>query len=113
MTDSEFLDRAEEAFKWIESSCDRLNENGGVDIDNQRSGAMLTLAFGNKSQIVVNLQKPLHEIWLAAKSGGYHFRYESGVWKDTKGAGELLATLSGCATEQAGMKLSFEKTFSS
>ena len=62
MTDLEFLDRAESALKAIESHCDRINDAGDADIDNQRTGGMITLTFENKSQIVVNLQKPLQEI---------------------------------------------------
>jgi CyaY protein len=44
-------------------------------VDNQRVGGMVTLTFANRSQIVINLQKPLHEIWLAARQGGYHFKW--------------------------------------
>jgi CyaY protein len=48
--------------------------------------------FANRSQIVINQQKPLHEIWLAAKAGGFHYRFDEDkkVWLDTKGAGEVL-----------------------
>ena len=70
MTDLEFLDRAEAALRAIELACDRINEDSDTDVDNQRVGGMVTLVFANRSQIVVNLQKPLHEIWMAAKSGG-------------------------------------------
>ncbi len=68
---------------------------------------MVTITFANRSQIVVNLQKPLHEIWLAAKSGGYHYQFDGRQWLDTKGAGELLANLSRAASEQAGKALTF------
>jgi CyaY protein len=53
----------------IEQCCDRINEETDADVDNQRVGGMVTLVFANRSQIVVNLQKPLHEVWLAARSG--------------------------------------------
>src|SRR3990167_4253825 len=105
MTDSEFLDRAELVLKAVEASCDRINEETAADIDNQRVGGMVTLVFANKSQIVINLQKPLHEIWLAAKSGGYHYKFENQQWLDTKGQGEFFANLSRCASEQAGCLL--------
>ena len=68
---------------------------------------MVTLTFANRSQMVVNLQKPLHEIWLAAKSGGYHYRWVDGNWQDTKGQDEFFATLSRNATLQAGQALRF------
>ncbi len=107
MTDSEFLDQAEQALKGIEASCDRINDSTQADIDNQRTGGMITLVFANQSQIVINLQKPLHEIWLAAKCGGFHYKFESGQWLDTKGQGELFASLSRYASEQSGAALSF------
>ena len=107
MTDIEFLDHAEAALKAVEASCDRMNDATDADIDNQRTGGMITLVFANKSQIVINLQKPLHEIWLAAKSGGYHYKFSSGQWLDTKGQGEFFASLSRYASEQSGFALSF------
>lgn len=107
MIDSEFLDRAELVLKAVEASCDRINEETTADIDNQRVGGMVTLVFANKSQIVINLQKPLHEIWLAARCGGFHFRFEDGQWLDTKGQGEFFSGLSRYASDQAGCPLVF------
>lgn len=107
MTDPEFMDRAESLLRAIESCCDRINEQTDADIDNQRVGGMVTLTFANGSQIVVNLQKPLHEIWLAARSGGYHYRFDGVHWQDTKGQGEFFAGLSRDATAQAGQALVF------
>ena len=107
MTDLEFLDQAEKLLKAVEASCDHVNDESLADIDNQRVGAMVTLTFPNRSQIVINLQKPLHEIWLAAKSGGYHYKFENAKWLDTKGQGEFFDCLSRCASEQAGCSLSF------
>jgi len=108
MTDLEFMDLAERVLKSIEASCDRINERTEADIDNQRSGGLITLLFANRSQIVINLQKPLHEIWLAAKSGGFHYQFDGKQWMDTKGQGEFFAMLSRSASEQAGQTLIFE-----
>ena len=107
MTDLEFLDRAEAALKAIELACDRINEDSDADVDNQRTGGMVTLTFANRSQIVVNLQKPLHEVWLAARCGGFHYRFDGAQWMDTKGQGEFWDSLSRYASEQAGLPLSF------
>lgn len=107
MTDIEFLDLAENALKAIEAHCDRINQETDADIDNQRTGGMVTLMFDNHSQIIVNLQKPLQEIWLAAKRGGFHYKNINGQWLDTKGQGELFEMLSSCASEQAHMTLKF------
>lgn len=107
MTDLEYLDRAEAVLKAVELGCDRINEDSDADVDAQRVGGMITLTFRNRSQIVLNLQKPLHEIWLASRSGGYHYRYDGVRWMDTKGAGEFFEHLSREASAQAGMALRF------
>ena len=107
MTDLEYQDLAEGVLKSIELNCDRLNDDTDVDIDNQRSGGMITLVFRNHSQIVVNLQKPLQEIWMAAKAGGFHYKFNSIHWADTKDSNEFFANLSRCASEQAGQPLVF------
>ena len=107
MTDIEYMDRAEAALAAIEESCDRINDATDADIDNQRVGGMITISFQNGSQLIVNLQKPLQEIWLAARSGGYHYRHDGKAWVDTKTGEELFANLSREATLQAGMPLRF------
>ena len=107
MTDLEFLDRAELLLKAVELACDRINDEGDADIDNQRVGGMITLTFDNRSQIIINLQKPLHEVWLAARSGGYHFKFEGQQWLDTKGQGEFFERLSQDASAQTGLALTF------
>ena len=107
MTDLEFMDRAELLLQAVEQCCDRINDATDADVDNQRSGGMVTLAFSNRSQIIINLQKPLQEIWMAAKAGGFHYKFNSGQWLDTKDSSEFYANLSRCASEQAAQPLVF------
>lgn len=107
MTDPEYMDQAEALLRAVEASCDRINDESDADIDSQRVGGMVTLSFRNGSQIVVNLQKPLQEVWLAAKGGGFHYRFDGRQWMDTKGAGEFFAALSRHASQQAGQPLRF------
>lgn len=107
MTDLQYQDLAESALKAIEQACDRINDETDADVDNQRTGGMITLAFSNRSQIVINLQKPLQEIWMAAKAGGFHYKFNSAQWTDTKDGSELFAALSRYASEQAGQALLF------
>jgi CyaY protein len=108
MTDLEFLDQAEKLLLAVERNCDRINDTGDADVDSQRTGGMVTLTFPNRSQIIINLQKPLHEVWMAARSGGYHYRFDGAVWQDTKGAGEFFDRLSQDAALQSGTPLRFE-----
>ncbi|MEY3460367.1 MAG: hypothetical protein RLZZ03_20 [Pseudomonadota bacterium] len=107
MTELEYLDCAEAALQAVEMACDRINDDTDADIDNQRTGGMVTLTFDNRSQIIINLQKPLQEIWMAARAGGFHYKCVNGQWLDTKGAGEFFADLSRYASEQAGQPLRF------
>ena len=107
MTDLEYMDQAERLLALVETSCDRINDETDADIDNQRVGGMVTLTFRNRSQIVINLQKPLQEVWLAARCGGFHYRFDAGRWMDTKGQGEFWASLSRYASEQSGQALRF------
>ena len=107
MTDSEFMDRAEALLARIEACCDRINDETDADIDNQRVGGMVTLTFRGGSQIIVNLQKPLHEVWMAARAGGFHYRFDGEHWVDSKGSGEFFAGLTRYASEQAGQPVEF------
>ena len=107
MTDPEYMDRAEALLASIERGCDRINDETDADIDNQRVGGMITITFRNGSQLIINLQKPLQEIWLAARSGGYHYRHDGSAWLDTKTGAEFYEQLSREATAQAGQALRF------
>lgn len=108
MTDLQFMDQAEALLKAVELGCDRINDHSEADIDNQRTGAMVTLTFPDRSQIIINLQKPLHEVWMAARSGGFHYRRRDGLWLDTKDGSEFFDTLSRCASEQGRLPVRFE-----
>jgi CyaY protein len=107
MTDTEYMDHAEALLERIEARCDEIDEATEADIDSQRVGGMVTLTFRNGTQIIVNTQKPLHEIWMAARSGGFHYKFDGERWMDTKGNGEFFANLTRYASEQAGMPLAF------
>lgn len=107
MTDIEYLNHAEQALAAIELACDRINDATDADIDNQRTGAMITLTFTNRSQIIINLQKPLQEIWMAARAGGFHYKFNSGEWLDTKDNSEFFAALTLYAGQQAGQPVVF------
>jgi CyaY protein len=107
MTDFEFLTQAELLLQAVERNCDQINESQSVDLDNQRVGSMVTMTFADRSQIVINLQKPLHEVWLASRLGGFHYRWTDTCWTDTKGQGEFFENLSKQASAHALTSLVF------
>jgi CyaY protein len=98
MTDAEFHRAAEAMMARIEEAI----EASGADIECENAGDVLTLEFANRSKIIVNKQTPAHELWVAAKSGGYHYAMRDGQWLNTQSQGELLTELSRFATAQAG-----------
>jgi CyaY protein len=91
----------------IEACTDQWLQDDVIDIDTQRTGGLLELSFPGGSKIVVNTQPPLHEVWLAARGGGYHYRYDGAQWVDTRDGSEFLAALSHHASLQAGKTLQF------
>lgn len=106
MTDLEYLNQAEALLRAVEAHCDRINDETDADIDNQRVGGMITLTFSNHSQIIINLQKPLQEVWMAARAGGFHYKFDT-AWRNTRDASEFFADLSRYASEQSGLALNF------
>jgi CyaY protein len=106
--DSTYDTAARQALARIEKSVDAWLDADVVDIDAARSGGMLTLVLPNRTQLIVNMQPPLHELWLAARSGGFHFRYAGDDrWQDTRTGDEFFKVLSSCLSEQTGQALQF------
>lgn len=91
----------------IEAATDRWLQDDVIDIDSHRSGGLLELAFPNGSKIIINTQPPLHEVWLAARGGGFHYRWLDGHWRDTRDGSEFIAAVSQHASLQAGQPLVF------
>ena len=108
LSDADFHAKASAVLARVEAVTDALLEADVVDIDARRTGGMLELSLPNGSKLVLNTQPPLHEIWLAARAGGYHFKWaDDGCWRDTRSGVEFFALLSARASEQAGQALSF------
>lgn len=104
MTDAEYHQLADDAFKRIENALDGAETL--IDCD-RKGGSVLEITFENDSQIIVNKQAPLHELWLAARAGGFHYVWKDGAWRDTRDGGEFFEALSRMASEQAGETLRF------
>jgi CyaY protein len=106
LSDADYHAKAHGLLARIEAQIDAWLEEDVVDIDTHRTGGLLELSMPGGSKIVLNTQPPLQEIWLAARSGGYHFKWDGSQWLDREGH-ELLDRLSRCASEQAGQALTF------
>jgi CyaY protein len=98
MTPSEFDSLADATLERIA----RAVEESGADCECEPKGSgVLELEFADGSRIVVNRHSAARQIWVAARSGGYHFRWDGSDWVDTREGGELLAALSRLVSEQS------------
>lgn len=99
MEETEFNRLAEAALARIERALDDC----GADIDYElQPGGVLELEFGDGSKIIINRHAAAREIWVAARSGGFHFRHENRRWIGTRDGVELFEALSRLASEQSG-----------
>lgn len=107
LSDAEYRRRADAVLSAVEATVDAWLQADIVDIDTQRTGGLLQLGFPDGSQIILNTQPPLQEIWMAARSGGFHYRLVGNRWCNTRDGGDFFAALSECASQQAGKPLVF------
>ena len=99
LSDAEYRAKTSAVLARIESTIDRWLQDDVIDIDTLRTGGLLELSFPNGSKIVLNTQPPLHELWMAARRGGYHYHHVDGRWIDREGS-EFFEALSACASQQ-------------
>lgn len=108
--DSQFHQLGAHLLESIELALESADDLLDLDLDVARQGGnVINIQFRDRSVIVVNTQPPLHEIWVAAKCGGFHYRWAGimakPLWLDTKTGRELLSDLSEFASAQAGQAL--------
>jgi len=92
-----------------QQALEELLEDHADDIE--ITAGMMTIKFDNGSQLIISRQEPLRQLWLAARSGGFHFDYdeESGKWSCEKSEELLGEVLARCVQDQAGLELDFEE----
>lgn len=105
MTETEFMAVSQQVIDSIEEAFDA----SGIDVDLERKGdGILEIEFENGSKIVINSQTPMRQIWVAAKSGGFHFARHGMAWTDTRSGEPLQALLTRVTAEQSGQTVGFE-----
>lgn len=103
MTESEFMGMAEATLDQIEISLEHAAASSDLDIECSRTGNVLEIEFvDNASKIIINSQAPMQELWVAAKSGGFHYRHDGLRWINTRDGSELFAALSDMVSTQSG-----------
>ena len=104
MNESEFHTLADQAMADIQDAID----DSGADIDYEEVGGVLTLEFENGSKIIFSKQPPVMQLWMAARSGGFHFDYDEAGQQwicDSGDREELFAMLSRLSSEQGGERV--------
>jgi CyaY protein len=107
LSDADYHAKTAAVLAAVEAQLDRWLEEDVVDIDAQRTGGLLELVFPDRSRIIINTQPPLHELWLASRAGGFHYRHVAGLWRDTRDGSDFFDVLSREASQQAGLVLRF------
>ena len=101
MTESEFLALADATLSRIEAALEDVTQSTELDIECSRNGNVLEIEFVDYgSRIIVNSQAPMQEMWVAAKSGGFHYRRVEAHWINTRDGSEFYASLSRMLSEQ-------------
>jgi CyaY protein len=105
MTEAQFNQLVDELMFSIEESID----DSGADLDYENTAGMLTITCeANGSQIILSRQPALAEIWLAARSGGFHFKLDNNTWKNTVSGEPLIEMLSNACLEQSDEQINFD-----
>jgi CyaY protein len=105
MTPTEFTQLVDTTLAQIEQGI----EGSDADIDFEISAGIPELEFPNGSKIIVNRQSASQELWVAAKSGGYHYVWKENAWRNTRDDSELFASLSRYVSEQAGQPIEIKR----
>jgi CyaY protein len=99
MDETEFTALAERTLERIEASL----EESGVDADVElKPGGVIEIEYADGSKMIINRHAAAREIWVAARAGGFHFRWDAGAWRDTRDGTELFAALSKLVSAQSG-----------
>jgi CyaY protein len=99
MTQADFEALADAALEQIQLAVEASGINADVEA---KADGVVELTFGDGSKMVINRHRAAREIWVAARSGGFHFRWDGAAWHDTRGGTELFAALSKLVSAQGG-----------
>jgi CyaY protein len=99
MDEREFETRAAQALAAIEHALEAAELDADFEL---KEGGILEIEFEDGSKIIINRHAAAREIWVAARSGGFHFRWDGVAWRNTRDGSELFAALSKQVSQQSG-----------
>lgn len=93
MDPKQFHHHAHEALERLDQALGDLEHD---DLDVQRSGDVLTLAFAGGDRFIINAHSAAGQIWMAAGTTAWHFDYDeaAGRWIAARSGDELMSTVS-------------------
>ena len=102
MNDTTFFQQVDETLLALEESIETLADTLDLDVDISRQGYVLTIDFEDFGKVIVNAQGAVKELWVAAKSGGYHYRWVENTWRNTRDNTDWRSSLSAILSQQLG-----------
>jgi len=103
LSEEDFVAVSTRVLDAIGAALDAAIDDADADLDWSLNDGVLNIDCGARCKLVVNRHVPNREMWIAAKSGGFHFRAEDGAWRDTRSGEELAAALARLMREQAAI----------
>lgn len=103
MNESDFHRAVDGVLARVEAA---VEAHDALDVDLE--AGILTITCEDGSRIIVNRQTPNREIWVAARSGGFHFVFRDGAWRDTRSGEELFASLAAIIARQGGVAVDWQ-----
>lgn len=100
-----FLPRAQAVLAALETSLEQTFDALGLDVDLERAGGVLNVHLAKGKTVVINLQSPMQQIWLATPYGGFHYAWNGHTWADTRGGNDLHSRLAQDLSAMAGVAL--------
>ena len=101
---TEFNEAVDALFEQVVEVIDATDAADDIELNQ----GVLEITCVNKSKIIINRHAPTQEIWVAAKSGGYHFKWTDGSWVDTRSGEALSDSISRVVFEQSGVRVAFD-----
>lgn len=106
MNETEFLNCADAMLEHIAAAI----QTAEIECDCEyRGDGILEIEFDNGSKVIINRNTSAREIWLAARSGGFHFRWTAEQWVDTRDGVELSLRLSQILSDTLGEEISIPR----
>lgn len=105
MTETQFIALADRTLARIGSALDQAVDVSDADVDWSLNDGILEIECGDGGKLIVNRNVANREVWVAARSGGFHFRIDGPTWRDTRSGAELGAEIVRLLREQAGLPM--------